>query len=393
MVNRIKAPEPEEIKEAIEIRSRGKFSKRIEFLSTGCSMLNLAVSGRIENGGWPRARVINLVGDGSSGKTILALEACAAAYWSWRMGTDFGKGHSQIFNPTKKLIIIYNNVEGVMDFDVEAMYGEDFYNHVIWISSATIEAFGSDIFNRIIDIKKGDTVIYVADSWDAMDSEEDQKKFDKKIATDRKRLDDSGNLAAQSAAAAKKETGSYELGKQAYASKRFFKKLTAEVQNKDADLTLFIISQVRTKIGVTFGKKKYRAGGDALNFYTHTVVWLREIEKLKMQRLGQERVYGVDAEAKVERSKVWKPFRMCQFRVIFDYGVDDIYSMMRYYFGPKKAECEWLGDKYKRADLYELFRTDKEHLSLFKQAVQAIWDDVEEAVAPKHRKYEKYYKE
>lgn len=393
-MKRVKA-EIDNIREAIDIRSKGEFTSRVEFLNSGCSMLNLAVSGRIKEGGWPRARIINLVGDGSSGKTILALEFLAATYWKYKIEKKFVEKSS--FKKTKRLILIYNNVEGVMDFNVEKMYGKGFYDSVTWISSDTIEAFGTDFFTRLMNIKAGDTIIYVIDSWDSIDSKEDKDKFEAKIKKDSKKITSTGNLPEQGAAEKKAEKGSYELGKQRYASKRFFKKVCADIQSVGADCTLVIISQVRVKIGVTFGKKKYRAGGDALNFYTHAVVWLREIEKLSMTRLGQTRVYGVDVEAKVERSKVWKPFRTCQFRIIFDYGVDDIYSMMRYYFGPKKVksnsggDIEWLGERWKRDNLYELFRTNPEQLDFLKQAVQAIWDDVEEAVAPTYQKYEEFY--
>lgn len=390
-MKRIKAGDAElnDIREAIDIRSKGEFTSRVEFLNTGCSMINLASSGRIKDGGYPRARIINLVGDGSSGKTILALEFLAATYWKWKIEKKFQVKSK--YKKTKRLILIYNNVEGVMDFNIEKMYGKDFYDSVAWISSDTIEAFGTDFFTRIMKIKPGDTVIYVIDSWDSIDSKEDKDKFEAKIKKESTKLTASGNLPDQTAAEKKAETGSYELGKQKYASKRFFKKVCADIQSVNADLTLVIISQVRVKIGVTFGKKKYRAGGDSLNFYTHLVIWLREVKKLTKQRLGQQRVYGVDVHAKVERSKVWKPFRECQFRVIFDFGVDDIYSLMVYYFGPEKKTLEWLGDNYGREDLYELFKTDPEHLDMLKQAVQAIWDDVEQAIAPKYQKYEHLY--
>jgi hypothetical protein len=323
----------------------------------------------------------------------LALEFLAATYWQWKIKNKFMELAKSNFKKVKRLILVYNNVEGVMDFDIARMYGQKFEKHVEWVSSDTIEAFGSDFFTRVMKVKPGDMIIYVIDSWDSIDSKEDKDKFEKKIASDAKKIDSTGNLPAQTAAEAKKEKGSYELGKQKYASKRFFKKVCADIQSVNADCTLVIISQVRVKIGVTFGKKKYRAGGDALNFYTHAVVWLREVEKLTKQRLGQRRVYGVDVHAKVERSKVWKPFRECEFRIIFDFGVDDIYSMMRYYFGPKKAVLEWLGDSYDREELYEIFKSDPEQLNMFKQAVQAIWDDVEEAMAPTYQKYEHLYKE
>lgn len=365
------APSVQEIQNQIYSRSVSQFSERVEFLPMGCSNLHLISSGRIIDGGLPRARISNIVGDGSSGKTLIALEFLAANYYRFKAG---GMVQTPLFPATKRLILIYNNVEGVMDFNVEAMYGTDFYNSVIWISNDTVEAFGADFFKRLMDIKPGDTVIYVVDSWDALDSDEDKKKFEdniKKVVKGQK----------------PDEAGSYELGKQKYASKRFFKKICADVHSVGADLTLLIISQVRKKIGVTFGEKVYRAGGDALNFYTHLVIWLAEKQKLKMTRLKQERVYGIDVKARVKRSKVWKPFREIDLKVIFDYGIDDIQSMMDFYFGPQKAEIEWLGNKYKRDDLIEVFHNNPDHCNMLKQAVQEIWDEVEKRTSTQRRKY------
>lgn len=375
MVERVLKEEPtvDDARNMLVKRSSCNFSKRVEFLPCGSSMLSLISSGRIEGGGFPRGRVINLVGDGSSGKTLVALEFLAAVYYAY---INNAISPSQIYKPVKRLIMVYDNVEGVMDFNVENMYGCDFYDAVKWISTPTVEEFGQDFFGeRLAKYQPGDMIIYVVDSWDALDSKEDKDKFEKSIDKISK-----GQKPD--------EAGSYELGKQKYASKRFFKKVTADIQSVNADLTLVIVSQVRKKIGVTFGEKHYRAGGDALNFYTHLVIWLAEIEKMPMQRLGQKRIYGIKSRARVKRSKVWKPFRECDFEIIFDYGIDDVESMVDFYFGPKKPSIVWLDETYKRADLIELFHNDKTHLAMLKTAVQEIWDDVESRVTPTRRKYE-----
>lgn len=385
MVERVKleGPTVEDAREVALAQSSHEYSKRVEFLPIGCSMLSLICSGRILGGGFPRKRVINLVGDGSSGKTLVALEFLAAVFYYFLKGLMVA---TKLFSETKNLKIVYNNVEGVMDFPVERMYGQAFYDAVEWLRSSTVEEFGYDFFARLKPYHaktnpkgyhKGDSIFYVIDSWDALDSQEDLEKFEKKID----KVAKGGKLTKE------EDKGSYELGKQKYASKRFFKKLCKDVEEADVDITLLIISQVRKKIGVTFGESRYRAGGDALNFYTHLVIWLAEVEKMKMQRLGQERVYGIKSRARVKRSKVWKPFRECDFEIIFDYGIDDVRSMMNFYFGPKKAEVEWLGEKWKRDDLMDYFHDNEDQLTMLQTAVQEIWDDVERRVAPTRRKY------
>lgn len=378
----------EKVRKEVYARSDREFSKRVEFLPNGCSNLSLASSGRINLGGFPRQRVINLVGDGSSGKTLVALEFLAAVYYRYKAGLMTA---TELFQATKRLRLVYNNVEGVMDFNIEDMYGTEadpngFYDSIEWLKSDTVEEFGEDFFPRLKPYhyksapngyKKGDTILYVIDSWDALDSKDDKEKFDKNI----------NKIAAGKKLTEKDQTGSYELGKQKYASKRFFKKLCGDIETSDVDITLVIVSQVRQKIGVTFGETRYRAGGDAMNFYTHLVIWLAEIRKLRMTRLGQDRVFGIDVKARVKRSKVWKPFRECDFKIIFDYGIDDVQSLMDYYFGPKKNPIDWLDKSYAREDLIEIFHSSKQQQEMLKVACQEIWDDVEERTSTKRRKY------
>lgn len=385
MVDRIKANDVtiDDIKEEVYARSTCEFSKRVEFLPCGCSNLSLISSGRINEGGFPRQRVINIVGDGSSGKTLLALEFLAAVFYHYTKGLLIETG---LFPAPKQLKLVYNNVEGVMDFNVENLYGDKFYESIEWIRSSTVEDFGYDFFSRIKPYhhknntkgyKKGDSILYVIDSWDALDSKEDLEKFEKKIT----KIAKGGKLTKE------EDKGSYELGKQKYASKRFFKKLCKDVEEAEVDITLVIISQVRQKIGVTFGETRYRAGGDAMNFYTHLVIWLAEKKKLKKTTLGHERVYGIDVKARVKRSKVWKPYRDIDFKIIFDYGIDDVWSLMDWYFGYTKDSLEWMGAKYNRKELMELFHNDPEQFEYLKIAAQEIWDDVEQRVTPNRRKY------
>jgi RecA/RadA recombinase len=62
-------------------KSAETLTPRVEFLTTGSTLLNLALSGKGKEGGIPRGRIINIVGDGSSGKTLTALEILANAFY------------------------------------------------------------------------------------------------------------------------------------------------------------------------------------------------------------------------------------------------------------------------------------------------------------------------
>jgi len=300
----------------------------VDFLSTGSTMLNLAASQKARDGGWARGRIHNIVGDGSSGKSLIALEECADAFYNMK-GTECYN-----FPKVENVSIVYNNVEGVMDFPVSDMYGSEFNKGVEWIRTGTVQDFGRDFFKRVKKLKTGDFLLYIVDSWDALDSEDEYESFLKSIEDD------------------KPQEGSYDLGKQRYGSKRFFKTLCSEIEGDNGqvkrDCTLGIISQVRKKIGVTFGKKEYRTGGDALNFYTHQVCWLAEAGKISRTRLKVPVVTGINVKARFERNKTAKPFRAADFPIMFDYGIDDIMSMICFLHGPASKELKnFMGENFK----------------------------------------------
>lgn len=333
----------------------------VDFLNTGSTLLNLAASQSGLCGGWARGRIDNIVGDGSSGKTLVALETCADAFYNIKgtISTNFPK--------VENISIVYNNVEGVMDFPVDHMYGRRFNEGVEWIRTGTVQEFGNDFFKRVGKLKSGDFLLYVVDSWDALDSKEEYESF---LDTIKKEKD---------------PEGSYDLGKQRYASKRFFKTLCSEIEggngNVKKDCTLLIISQVRKKIGVTFGKKEYRAGGDALNFYTHQVCWLAERGKLTKTKLKVQVVTGINVKAKFERNKTSKPFREAEFQIMFDYGIDDIMSMLCFLYGPQSKELKDLfGENFKEYSTAAKYIDDNNLKNDLIALTEEKWNKIEDGV-------------
>jgi len=330
--------------------------ERVEFIDTGSTLLNLAASQRGLSGGWARGRIVNIVGDGSSGKTLLSLEACAHAFYNLKAKP------SALYPPIKELFIVYNNVEGVMDFPIEDMYGDDFVSAVTWIQTPIAEDFGTDYLRRVNALTPGQCLIYVIDSVDALVPD---------AAADRmqKILDE------------QKAPGSMGAEKAKFFSSGFFNHLCKSMQGKDS--TLICISQVREKIGQMFGEKHYRTGGKALDFYTHQVCWLAHTGKLDKTFRGQKRTYGVTVKANFKRNKVAKPFRMAEFSILFDYGIDDINSLIDYMYGDK--EIKW-GDKtFKRQSFISFLEDSPEDLAELKTLAEKDWLEVEAAVVPKRK--------
>jgi recombination protein RecA len=347
------------VKKKIEEIAVPELKTRVEFTSTGSILLNLAMSGRGRNGGYARGRIINLVGDGSSGKTLLALEACAQAYYNLNKTPV-------LFDKVKKIIIVYNNVEGVMDFPIEEMYGEDFVKSIEWVRLDTAEKAGNDYLRRVKALKSGEYLLYVMDSLDAMVSEAGKERAEEAIKKD------------------KIQDGSYSLEKQKYFSSTLFPRAVDYTEGKDS--TLICISQVRENINAgLFGTKHYRVGGKALDFYTHQVAWLAKIGNLSREFKAKKKVYGIRIKAKLNRNKVAKPFREAEFDILFDYGVDDIGSMLTYLYGGAK-EILWNGQEMKRIDLIKFIEDDKTQYDSLINLIEKDWNEAEEKIKPKRKK-------
>jgi recombination protein RecA len=335
-----------------EIKSPKQEKTRVEFLDSGSTVLNLVLSGKGRNGGWARGRVVNLIGDGSSGKTLLALETAALCFYRLNKSPE-------TFPKVKNVFIVYNNVEGVMDFPLEEMYGKEFVGSVEWVQSSTVEEMGRDYTRRVKNLKEGDFLLYFVDSLDALVSEDAKERFEKAADKDTS------------------EENTYGMEKQKYTGK-FFGNLCSI--SKDKDATFVAISQVRDNIGVSFGKKYKRVGGKALDFYTHQCCWLAVKEKLSKTIKGEDRVYGVRVRAKLERSKVGKPFREADFVILFDYGIDDILSNIVYIYGEKTKKVKFDNQEFDSYDKLVKYIEENKLQSILIDMVEAKWNSIEEAI-------------
>ncbi len=352
-------------KEVDEIKAASKkeiAEEPAEFITTGSTVLNLAGSGKGNTGGFARGHIGNIVGDGSSGKTMLALETCANAFYKIK------KIKSELFPAVKDIQIVYNNVERVMDFPLTKMYKRQFVDNVEWMGTSLIEDFAKDYAKRLDALKSGQFLLYVIDSWDALTTKAGEKKFAEALAQTK---DDS------------KKKGSYGTDKAKYASSTFFNNILERMEGKDA--TLLIISQIREDINAMFGDGLYRAGGKALDFYTHQVVWLAQIEKLSKTYKGHKMITGVISRGRFKRNKVAKPYREGDITILFDYGIDDLTSMINWLWGPeagfKTANIEFDGEKFHRGDFIKYIEQN-ELLYVLQQMIEEEWLEIEKAVAP-----------
>jgi len=257
-------------------------------------MLNLGLSDKV-NGGWCTGKVANLIGDSSAGKSFLA----------WTMFAEICR------NPIFDLYdLFYDDTEYANEFDIPYLFGSKTKKRVDCESykSDTIQKWYTSILKLIA---KGDPFIYVLDSFDGLNSDEEKART-KKMLT-------------------KKEgteiEGSYKTEKARLASE-VFRNIT-EALSKTSSM-LLVISQTRDNIGVTFGSKKTRSGGKALKFYSTYEVWLAVSGAIKKESTKIKRTVGNDIIAKVSKNKITGKQRIVSFPIYYDFGVDDITSCINF---------------------------------------------------------------
>jgi recombination protein RecA len=306
----------------------------LAFFSSGCHTLDLALGG-----GWAENRIANIVGDKSTGKTLLAIEACA------NFAIKYPKGK-----------IRYRECEASFDKS---------YASALGMPVERID-FGSDPMDTVEDMyedltsiieKSRQPELYILDSLDALsDRAELARKIDK---------------------------GSFGASKAKQMS-QLFRRLAQKMSN--AHVTFIIISQIRDKINATFGRQWERSGGRALDFYASQVLYLAHIEALYQQVSNVKRAVGIKIAAKVDKNKISLPFREARFDISFGYGVDDIAASLDFLKTTKKLQ-PLLGTRNEEAYL-NLLSTDGREVERFRHRVEEVWFEIEQKLVPSQPKYQ-----
>ena len=240
--------------------------------------------------------------------------------------------------------------------------------------SNTIEDFERNI-QEIIDKKDPrKRFIYVLDSFDSITSDDEIKFKNKKLKAS-VGGDDDGESA-----------GSYGLSKQKE-SHSFFRTKIRELE--EHKIVLIIVSQVKEKINVSFGKKLYRTGGKSLDFYPNVVFWLAEVEKYRKK----DRPVGICSKVQATKSRNDKPFRECLVDMVFDYGIDNVASNINFLFelktdgnrDKKKLNCLWNKKEYTREELIKHIEKNNLEEELAEKVIEK-WNAIEDSISSSGRK-------
>ena len=239
----------------------------IPVIPSGALSLDIAMG----IGGYPRGRIVEIYGPESSGKTTLALHAIAEAQKKGGAAAFIDAEHAFDINYAKKLGI---------QIDSLVVSQPDYAEQALEIAETLVRSNAVDIV--------------VIDSVAAL--------------VPRSEIEG--------------EMGDSHMGVQARLMSQALRKLTAAVSKSKT--CLIFINQLRSKIGVMFGNPETTTGGNALKFYASMRVDIRKIASIK----EKEEVIGNQVKVKIQKNKMFPPFRESVFDIIYGKGIDRLADMV-----------------------------------------------------------------
>lgn len=271
-----------------------------DFLSTGCTQLNLAFTGHPDRG-VPKGTFLYLVGDSGSMKTWLAFTLFAEA----SRNKQFAKHR-----------FVYDAPENGALMEVPHFFGPDAAKRIVPprgtkaapVFSETVQ----QLYYNIDDALDKGPCIYVCDSMDGLNADEDDAKFDAE-----KKAFEAGDEVK----------GSYGMAK----AKANSKNINRVVQRlRKTGSVLVVISQTRDKIGGMIPGQKTRSGGRALKFYAHLEAWTSVRAPLTRSHMGKVREYGSTIAIDVQKNRVCGWEGKLEVPFIKGFGIDDVGGMVRF---------------------------------------------------------------
>ena len=243
-----------------------------DFVSTGSSMLDLAISNR-ENGGVAVGRITEINGLESTGKSLLA---------------------SHILAETQKQggIAVYMDTETSVSVEFLGAIGVD-VSKLLYLHFECVEDIFEameDIIAKVRESDKDRLVTILVDSLAGASTKiEIEADFDK---------------------------DGYATSKAIIISKAL-RKITQLIGRQK--VSLVFTNQLRQKLGVMFGDPWTTSGGKALPFHSSTRIRLKNLGQIK----SGNKIIGMKCRAQVIKNRLGPPLRHADYDMYFDSGIDN----------------------------------------------------------------------
>lgn len=243
-----------------------------EWISSGCSMLDLAISNR-PKGGFPVGRITEITGLEASGKSLLA-------------------AHTLAETQKKGGLAVYIDTESATSSEFLTAIGVDI-KKMLYVPLETIEEIFETIETIVENVRKSDKdrlVTIVVDSvMGASTKIEMSAEYDK---------------------------DGYATSKSIILSKAM-RKVTNWIARER--ICLIFTNQLRTKLGVSFGDPWTTSGGKALPFHSSVRLRLKSIGQIKVK----DSVVGIKTRVTVVKNRMGPPLRSIDYDIYFESGIDN----------------------------------------------------------------------
>jgi recombination protein RecA len=247
-----------------------------EWVSSGCSMLDLAISNR-PYGGFPVGRITEITGLEASGKSLLA-------------------AHTLAETQKKGGLAVYIDTESATSSEFLTAIGVDLKT-MLYVPLETIEEIFETIETIVEGVRKSDKdrlVTIVVDSiMGASTKIEMSAEYDK---------------------------DGYATSKSIILSKAM-RKVTNWIARER--ICLIFTNQLRTKLGVSFGDQWTTAGGKAIPFHASVRLRLKNTGMIKAKVSGVEQVVGSKTNVQVVKNRMGPPHRKVDYEIYYDSGIDN----------------------------------------------------------------------
>lgn len=346
----------EQIKQELS-RVEYKSLKPGDFLSTGSTTLNLALTGRPE-GGFVKGTYILFVGDTDSGKSFICM-------------TCFGEAS---INPAFKdyRFIMINKERGVL-MDIEKFFGQKVAEKLEMVYLDDLEETYYFLDDAMKEDKKNPPkpFICVVDSIDALSSDYEGKKFEEK-----KKARETGTQAK----------GDYGDGKAGIHSRNIRRLLSG--LERTGSIVVFI-NQSRDAINAgPFEPQKTHSGGWAISFYATMKIWSIRAGQLKKKYKDKDRQTGIMSKVKIIRTRVTGRTNTVSIPIYHSHGIDDVGSCVDYLVSEKHWKknnsgiitAEDFNVEERREKLIKYIEENNLEFDLH-QLVADVWRDIEKATA------------
>jgi len=342
------------------------------FLSTGITILNLALTNSVDCG-VEKGTMTWLRGSSSAGKTLVALLLCAEAA---------NNPHFDNYD------ILYADVEGGVQFDIRALFGNKLANRLTFVFMSNGEPFRTvEDFYAFADKRQRDPkpFILIVDSMDALGTTPEAERFDKNIAEREKNLE--------------KGEGKEYVGISPGFGDGKAKINSAGLRRLRNRLPVngsMFICLSQESVDITTGYKTV-SGGSALRFFADVALWLAKGGDIKCTWQGKERVYGQYSQFKIDKNRISGMKTKIQFPILLGAGICDTDACIDWlaeegvFKLPKVPAIQsWEGTlpdgsefKLTREKLVRYFEDNPD---VMKELMKCRWYDILEHIVPKRKK-------